>query len=432
MQNKIVVTLAAALMLAAPTLGLAAMAGSNTVNSAAIVDASIATADIANAAVTAAKIANGTITATQLATGSVTDAKITGPISVSKLPVGTSSTTVAAGNHSHSGAVKYAQVVVVAKSGGDSNNPANAVAAISDASATKPYLVRIMPGVYDIGTAALKMKPFVDVEGSGQQSTIITSSRTNADFDTCTVGTVEMANNSWLKNLKVMNTAPDAGNDNLTAGVVFNNVTANMEGVKVLVGTDTTFGARNAGVCSTGANAMAILNNVDLETHTSGTGHSNAAMIIHESSMTITNSKLASTSVSGGTHTIDCCSSDTEVGLIKVSNSTITGTCLASDCYNQGFWVDQCKTSILRDSVITLNGGNDGNAISARNNLSIFNSQIYTSSSTGTPFPLMWWDTGSAKFANNLLQGDISNIAGLPEVKLFNNFDENLSPIVNQ
>jgi hypothetical protein len=56
MRKKLVGVLAAAILMAIPCLGIAAMAGSNTVNSAAIVDGSIATVDIANGAVTAAKL----------------------------------------------------------------------------------------------------------------------------------------------------------------------------------------------------------------------------------------------------------------------------------------------------------------------------------------------------------------------------------------
>lgn len=44
---------------------------------------------------------------------------------------------------------------------------------ITDASATNPYLVKIMPGVYDIGTISVQMKPYVDIEGSGENITRI-------------------------------------------------------------------------------------------------------------------------------------------------------------------------------------------------------------------------------------------------------------------
>jgi hypothetical protein len=203
-----------------------------------------------------------------------------------------------------------------------------------------------------------------------------------------------------------------------------------MEGVKVLVGNDAAYGGRPTGVCSTGPLALATLNNVDLETH-SNNGHSNAVMIIFESSMVITNSKLTShaSNAGGSTHVLDCCENGPMTGYTKVSNSTITGICLTDDCYNQGFWVENCQSSTLRDSVITMIGGT-GNAISASNELNVFNSQIYVPD-TGYTF-MDWYNQLTAKFANNLISGDLTNILGASEVKLFNNFDKNLNGIVNQ
>lgn len=177
------------LMTVAATLSLAgnafALVPQNSVDSAAIINGQVMTVDLANNAVTAAKIATGTITGTQmaagavatnqLADGAVTDAKIAGPISTSKLNIGTGAGTVAAGNHNHDSLYqkKYGNVIVVAKSGGDYSDPYEAVNSITNASATNPYLVKIMPGVYDIGANSIQMKSFVDIEGSGENTTRI-------------------------------------------------------------------------------------------------------------------------------------------------------------------------------------------------------------------------------------------------------------------
>jgi hypothetical protein len=148
--------------------------------------------------------------------------------------------------------------------------------------------------------------------------------------------------------------------------------------------------------------------------------------------MVITNSKLTSyaSNSNGGTHVVDCCEDGPVTGTTTVSNSTITGICLTADCYNQGFWVDQCRTSTLRNSVITMIGGS-GDAISATNEVNVFNSQIYTNPSPGATFSLMYWGGGSATIANSLLQGDMANILGASDVVLFNNFDGK-RPIPNQ
>ena len=62
----------------------------------------------------------------------------------------------------------YGRVAVVAKSGGDFSNPVAAMNAVPRwcrlLSAKNPCLIRIMPGVYDLGTQTLKMRPYVDIE----------------------------------------------------------------------------------------------------------------------------------------------------------------------------------------------------------------------------------------------------------------------------
>jgi hypothetical protein len=49
----------------------------------------------------------------------------------------------------------------------------NALSAISSPSSTNPWLVKVEPGIYDIGTTALPMRSWVDIEGSGIGVTII-------------------------------------------------------------------------------------------------------------------------------------------------------------------------------------------------------------------------------------------------------------------
>ncbi len=70
-------------------------------------------------------------------------------------------------------APRPAQVVWVATSGGDHTKLSSALAAIDDASAGKPYVIKIAPGVYT-ETAPVDVKDFVDIEGSGQEVTTLT------------------------------------------------------------------------------------------------------------------------------------------------------------------------------------------------------------------------------------------------------------------
>jgi hypothetical protein len=76
----------------------------------------------------------------------------------------------------------------------------NVLAAITDNSSSNPYLVKIEPGIYHLGTSSLAMKPYIDVEGSGEGVTTLTSTVASGS------GTVVGASNSELRYLTVTNT----------------------------------------------------------------------------------------------------------------------------------------------------------------------------------------------------------------------------------
>jgi hypothetical protein len=111
-------------------------------------------------------------------------------------------------------AAAVAKVANVALSGGDFANPIEALQAVSvwcgAPSAANRCLVRIAPGVYDLGavpagfSGALRMEPFVDVEGSGQNATrLVSSGSPSLPGYPATVAT---AHDSELRNLTVENT----------------------------------------------------------------------------------------------------------------------------------------------------------------------------------------------------------------------------------
>lgn len=211
MMKKLVGVLAAVMMMSVPTMGIAAMAGANTVNSAAIVDGAVATVDLANKAVTGAKIADATITATQLANGAVTSAKLApssiansnltdGSVSTSKIANGavTSAKIAVSAVTSDSiqdGAVTDAKILSVSASkisgviGVDKlemytgmlivhKGTADGIItfnSINQAAAVAPdnYLIKVMPGNYteDIN---FQNRTNVIIEGSGSGTTTIT------------------------------------------------------------------------------------------------------------------------------------------------------------------------------------------------------------------------------------------------------------------
>lgn len=160
----------------------------------------MSTAKIADGAVTSTKIGTAAVGSGNIANGAVTDAKIVGPISTSKLNIGTTSGTVSAGDHNHDEIYqkKYANVIVVAKSGGDFTDPIAAINSTVDPSATNRYLITIMPGSYDLNGQSLVMRAYVDVEGAGSKLTTIRSNTVSSPV-------VNGAADSEIRNLKIKN-----------------------------------------------------------------------------------------------------------------------------------------------------------------------------------------------------------------------------------
>jgi hypothetical protein len=111
---------------------------------------------------------------------------------------------------------KYSKVAVVEPYGhGDYTNPATAMADSSSwcftASAVAPCLLKIMPGFYDVGADTVQMKEYVDIEGSGENVTILSGT-----LDAQLPGVVNGASNAEIRFLRVENRG-GGGHSNSTA-----------------------------------------------------------------------------------------------------------------------------------------------------------------------------------------------------------------------
>jgi len=97
----------------------------------------------------------------------------------------------------------YESTVIVSPAGTDTESGddlISALAGITDASVDIPYLLKIEPGIYNIGTASLQMKPYVDIEGSGELvTTILGGPAAN--------GVVNGASNAEIRSLTVRSVA---------------------------------------------------------------------------------------------------------------------------------------------------------------------------------------------------------------------------------
>jgi hypothetical protein len=122
---------------------------------------------------------------------------------------------------------------------------------ITDASSEKPYVLKIEPGVYDLGTTSLEMKEYVDIEGSGEIATKITGSAGDSPFS----GVVMGASNAELRFLTVESTGGGSyaiAIYNFNASPKITNVTAN-----AFWGSDTNIGVKNEHASPTMTNVTA-------------------------------------------------------------------------------------------------------------------------------------------------------------------------------
>jgi hypothetical protein len=101
------------------------------------------------------------------------------------------------------GGNQYENVITIATSGGDYDSVADALDSITDSTSGNRYLVRVMAGVFT-ETNLVEVKPYVHVQGSGPNATIITSARTNTTPNN-SAATVDLLDNGRLSNLTVRN-----------------------------------------------------------------------------------------------------------------------------------------------------------------------------------------------------------------------------------
>lgn len=133
-------------------------------------------------------------------------------------------------------------IYVEQQPGGDFSSPIDAINAITDASADNPYLILIGPGIYDLGSSELIMKPYVYIKGAGKDITTLVGHRLDATGTNWSAGSfVKGVSNSSLRDLTVHNDC-GTGTSGL-CGAIYNNNNAspvfNRIRVKVTGGTNT-------------------------------------------------------------------------------------------------------------------------------------------------------------------------------------------------
>jgi hypothetical protein len=266
----------------------------------------VSTDKIASGAVTTDKISSSNVTSDKIASGAVTSAKLA---SNAVTPVNVAF---------------YSNVAIVAPSGGDYDNPATAMSNYSSwcgtPSDTNPCLLKIMPGVYDIGTSSVVMQPYIDIEGSGENVTFIKGiaagfgllyTKQNAEIRFCTInktgGSTAIYNGSNGANITNVTVISSSGSTDNFGIFNFYHSKLTMTNVKVTISCGGTYcyGIHNENVASI------IMTNSTVDA--SGGTYCHAIHNQTSSSITMTNVKATASSGTGHNHGIDNASSSSLV-----------------------------------------------------------------------------------------------------------------------
>ena len=301
--------------------------------------------------------------------------------------------------------ITYLRTVLVSPSA--SNDPTqngqallSAMTTIANASPsiTNPYLLKVEPGNYYI-TTPLTLLPYVDLEGSGEDTTTISSTYSTGS------GTLVAASNSEVRSITVVNTGrtaiyvgssvTNANFTHVTATASTTNYTEGLENNGVINVSDSTFSATGGSTYTFGIR-NATNGNLTLTGSTlSANGNGNSAGLYNDGIVTATNTtfKAYDTNIAAGftnngsgnlssnTFLASGDSNSTIIAifsagnLITVTNSTLTAS---GGSVSQG--LDNATQIMLDNSTVSASGGsNIDEAILAGGNITVTNSTLTAS-----------------------------------------------------
>jgi hypothetical protein len=273
-----------------------------------------------------------------------------------------SAATAARSDHNHDTLYqqKYDNVAVVAQSGGDYTDP---VTAMNDyatwcgtPSSGNPCLLKIMPGIYDIGTSMLTMQAYIDIEGSGENVTVI-----QGNYDGSTdYGLLNGASNAELRFITVKNSGGGTyafAINNYGASPKLTNVTAVASGgTSDTVAVHNQYGASaimtNVTATATGsAQVTAVVNyqctsNMTNVTAIATGGTTTRAVINHGSFSDSTVMQNVIATATGGTSNYGVWNGSASATMMGVTASASGGT------ESYGVWIADTGTVKINHSVI--------------------------------------------------------------------------------
>ena len=243
------------------------------------------------------------------------------------------------------GLTAYVRTIVVSPTVGDATASGttlvNALNGISGNSAANPYLLKIEPGVYNIGAGALTMKTYVDIEGSGENVTLINATRGSGSI-TSAAAMVIGAANAELRNLTISNVATST-----TGAGFFSNTSGAISRLRDVTINQTGASSSNYGAYITGGAILYVQRSTITATQF-GTSGATGIFVFTGSTLDVRHSTVTAKGGSGS-GTMSGVQTNSSTAIAKIDSSEIVAT--ANSALNQGVNVTFGDVTITNSTV---------------------------------------------------------------------------------
>ena len=232
-----------------------------------------------------------------------------------------------------------ARVVWVADDGtGDYALLSTALAAITDATSSNPYVIKIAPGIYT-ETASVVLKDYVDVEGSGQDITTIECACSSNNFDSSAAVISATAITAEIRHLTINNTGGGYNGYGLYTNGVPNGSFSMLHVTATATGSNYNSGVRNSSSSPT-------MNNVTATATTAAGGVESYGVYNFLSSPTMNN--VTATATGGNTSY-----GVADIGSSQTTMNNVTATATGGAVNNYGVFKTGSSQTTIRNSSIT-------------------------------------------------------------------------------
>lgn len=238
-------------------------------------------------------------------------------------------------------------VITVAKSGGDFNGLIGAMNSISDASESKPYLIYVGPGRFNV-PSTVAIKPYVSITGSGKNSTTLVASMSSASAPLFKAGKA-----STISDLRVELTQNAANRSTGFLSCPEDEIgCADLDSVSVKVSSSA---SSSIGVLTINYHDLTVTNSEIIISSQSGNTNNDSQTVasLFEGSLRIVNSTISSNATKG------VLISGIAYSSVSVKTSTIKGkgdAVFSIDGLSGGF-VSQSEVSVFGGGAILYTGG---------------------------------------------------------------------------